>query len=81
MECNHGNKFEQDRIFANGTKHIEVKCADCGKHIKFKKYSCDKTLWFGKYNGKKMSYVFEHDKPYFEWMHKIQMEPISGMII
>lgn len=74
--CSSKNIKETERLFADNTKHIELKCADCDKFLQWKNYVPleEKRFFFGKYRGKKFIDVAMNDLNYCEWVAK------NGMI-
>lgn len=40
-ECGSENLIEKFVTHSNGTKHLEVRCGDCGRFQQYKKYSAE----------------------------------------
>lgn len=67
-----GSVFEEykttEKIFKNGTKHLEARCPDCGKWIKYLPQGKDTTMWYGKYKGEKIEDIIIKDPEYIMWL-------------
>jgi predicted nucleic acid-binding Zn-ribbon protein len=68
MDCKHENTAEREKIFSNGTKHIERYCVDCGRHIQYVSQNKEYIFYFGKYKGKSLRDVLSEDYNYVYWL-------------
>ena len=70
------HEFEQEdliiieRIFKNGTKHLEGKCPQCEMFLAFIPQNLPPHLWFGKYKGEFIADIFQKDPEYLSWLIK-----------
>jgi len=68
-----GSVFDEyetiERIFRNGTKHIEARCPVCGKYIKYLPQD-NFRMPFGKYKGMDIMDVARKDIDYLRWLEE-----------
>lgn len=59
----------RERIFKDGTKHIEKICLKTGKHLGFvkSKSNADFVIYRGKYKGKMLKEIAVDDWDYLLW--------------
>lgn len=60
-----------EKIFKNGTKHIQQDCSACGKFNGYKRQNMDPNdfvMPYGKYKGHKLGDIVLRDRLYFNWM-------------
>lgn len=59
----------EEKVFANGTKHIKATCPLCKRFIKWlPQEENNDMLYFGKHKGKRMSEVVMFDPDYLHWL-------------
>jgi len=61
----------QEKIFSNGTKHIQNVCLNCGTFNGYQKQNKDPgdfVMPFGKYKGKPLSIIRSEDESYLYWL-------------
>lgn len=63
-QCGSHNYSASEVEFANGSKHVQAKCDDCGSHIRYLP-SGEPMFHFGKYKGLRVKEV--HDISYLTW--------------
>lgn len=72
MSCQHTDVSVTERIFKDGTKHLERRCKACRKHLGYaaqnKNGNLPSRLPFGKHKGKTFDAVAEEDPDYLKWM-------------
>lgn len=71
MTCNHEIKITE-KIFSNGTKHLERRCIKCGRHLGYQAQNNDlkheDLIYFKKHKGKTLIDVAREDVGYLEWI-------------
>jgi uncharacterized protein (DUF3820 family) len=83
MKCNHVNTIDSEKIFSNGTQHIERRCDDCTRFIKYvpQEVTFDKVLQMtipvGKYSGRLLIEIFSEDYDYVIWMSENFKGPLQ----
>lgn len=73
--CDHQNIQETEKIFKNGSKHIETRCADCGTFKGWKindTYNPDFVWPVGTYRG---CYLTDLSAQYLEWAAENLTQP------
>lgn len=70
MACGHTDVRITERIFRNGTHHLEKRCKKCDKHLGYKahKGKSGRRIHFGKYSGQTFKVIAENDPDYLDWM-------------
>ena len=82
MNCEHKFLNKEERIFKDGSRHIESTCAVCGKYIKFEptiKSDKELAIWImpiGKHKGKGLNDIAALDPNYLQWAS----ENLSGNV-
>lgn len=72
-QCGSVNLNESEKIFSNGTKHLELRCQDCNAHNGFKAQNINPhefEMPFGKYKGYTLGNIVAMDREYVNWMLK-----------
>jgi hypothetical protein len=73
-KCTHYWVEDNERMFSNGTIHIERRCKDCGAHVCFvaqnnpSDWAADYVIPFGKYKAKRIQDVHREDPAYLFWL-------------
>jgi len=70
-KCGAVENTETEKIFSNGTKHIELRCKGCHTHRGYKpqgKFE-DFSLWFGKHKGKTLMQIYKEEPSYLDWIY------------
>jgi hypothetical protein len=72
MSCKHEKRSFRDKTFANGTKHVEEYCTECGAWVKWVKQNSPITdssiVYLKKHKGKTYLEVFNTDLDYLKWV-------------
>ena len=74
--CGHNIFQNIEKIFKNGTVHIEVSCLECGKFLKYAPKDLSKLelgefkMPMGKHIGKTLDEIYEEAPDYLEWAVK-----------
>lgn len=72
-KCKHDEMKITERIFRNGTKHLEQRCLKCNAHNGYKKQDMnpqkagDVVFTFGKHKGKRICDVAKEDPEHLAW--------------
>lgn len=72
-KCQHSEMKIIEKIFKNGTKHLEQRCASCGAHNGYKAQEIDPTkagdvvFTYGKHKGKKICEVAKQDPSFLAY--------------
>ena len=70
-KCGSSKNIHEEVTFSNGTKHIQVRCCDCGNKKGFAPQVLDNPGAFrmpiGKHSGKMLSEIKESDPDYLVW--------------
>jgi hypothetical protein len=69
-----------DKVFANGTKHKELRCPECNQFFKYQPQHNDFELWFGKHKGKKVSELMTEDYGYLQWLLENSKEKLANRL-
>ncbi len=73
MNCEHKDIIKTEKIFSNGTKHLEQRCDACGKFMGYapQEITTEKLanykMPFGKYKDEYIAEVIQKDMDYLLW--------------
>jgi hypothetical protein len=79
--CKHSVYSITEKVFKNGSIHLEKRCKECNKHLGYepqnKPIEESFVLPFGKYKGKTLKFIFDTDFNYLDWL--ANTEPTSNL--